>query len=122
MTRNHPYFVEAERYFRASQLRLPSLLRESDLLAAQCMFFTAVYLSFTMRIVAAWKAFAQAGTHCLAHLSWRGIIDQSVDSIRSPGTLLGSPFNSVAELTSQIPRQRTSSSREYATTACTGLS
>ncbi|KPI42303.1 uncharacterized protein AB675_9796 [Cyphellophora attinorum] len=85
--REHPFFLEAERYFRASQLRLPSLLRESDLLAAQCMFFTAVYLSFTMRIVAAWKAFAQAGTHCLAHLSSRGIIDQTVDLARSPDSI-----------------------------------
>ena len=83
--RDHPAFVEAERYFRASQIRLASLIGESDLLAAQCMFFTAVYLSFTMRIVAAWKAFAQAGTYCLAHLSSRGIIDQSVDMLRDPG-------------------------------------
>ncbi|KAL3492150.1 hypothetical protein BJX62DRAFT_236587 [Aspergillus germanicus] len=52
----------AEAFFQASQRRLGMLYHQSSLLAIQCSFLTAVYLMSTFRILAAWKAFSQAGT------------------------------------------------------------
>ena len=74
---NDPEYGAAEEYFWASQTSIGTLFHEDHLLAAKCAFFTAVYLSFTLRILPAWKAFAQAGTQCLAHLSTRGLLDNS---------------------------------------------
>lgn len=34
-----------------------------------------------MRIIEAWKAFAQAGTHCLAHLQSRNLMNDQSDHI-----------------------------------------
>jgi hypothetical protein len=62
----------AEAYFQASQRRLGMLTHESSLVSIQCTFLTGVYLMSTMRIMAAWKVFVQAGTQCLAYLISNG--------------------------------------------------
>jgi hypothetical protein len=61
-----------EAYFQASQRRIGVLYLENTLVTTQCSFLTGVYLMSTMRIMAAWKAFAQAGTQCLGYLLSRG--------------------------------------------------
>ncbi len=38
-----------------------------------------------MRIMAAWKSFAQAGTQCLAHLTSEGLMDRSLDGNETRG-------------------------------------
>ncbi|RHZ70707.1 hypothetical protein CDV55_103909 [Aspergillus turcosus] len=73
-------FRSAELYFHASQRRIGALYCENSLLAAQCAFLTGVYLMYTMRIMAAWKAFVQAGTQCLGYFASRGLIDTRSDS------------------------------------------
>lgn len=78
--REHDCFRSAEKYFWASQLRMGTLYCESHLLSAQCAFFSGVYLSFTMRTLAAWKAFAQAGTNCLAYLRTQGLMERHRNS------------------------------------------
>lgn len=82
---NDPEYRAAEEYFWASQTSIGTLFHEDHLLSAQCAFFTAVYLSFTLRILPAWKAFAQAGTQCLAHLSSRGLLDHNSGIMCTPG-------------------------------------
>lgn len=74
--RENTGFQAGEQYFWASQLRMGGLYCETHLLSAQCAFFSAVYLSFTMRTLAAWKAFGQAGTHCLAYIRTQGLMHQ----------------------------------------------
>jgi hypothetical protein len=61
-----------EAYFQASQRRIGVMYLENALVTTQCSFLTGVYLMSTMRIMAAWKAFAQAGTQCLGYLISRG--------------------------------------------------
>ncbi|KAH8879240.1 hypothetical protein GQ53DRAFT_855030, partial [Thozetella sp. PMI_491] len=63
--------VQAEAYFQAAQRRIGMLYHENSMLAVQCSFLTAVYLMSTLRILAAWKCFAQAGTQCLGWLARR---------------------------------------------------
>ncbi|KAL4882063.1 hypothetical protein BJY04DRAFT_217755 [Aspergillus karnatakaensis] len=61
--------ARAEVFFQASQRRIGMLYHQSSLTAIQCSFLTAVYLMNTFRILAAWKAFSQAGTQCVAWLT-----------------------------------------------------
>lgn len=77
-------FRSAELYFQASQRRIGALYCENSLLAAQCAFLTGVYLMYTMRIMAAWKAFVQAGTQCLGYFASRGLIDTRSESNIKP--------------------------------------
>lgn len=105
--REHPGFRAGEQYFWASQSRIGGLYCESHLISAQCAFFSAVYLSFTMRTLAAWKAFAQAGTHCLAYIRTQGLMHQSSNAYQSgcansdAGTTTTSPGASYWETTEQ---------------------
>ncbi|KPM38222.1 hypothetical protein AK830_g8341 [Neonectria ditissima] len=62
----------AELYFQMAQRRIGMLYHSNSLLAVQCSFLTAVYLMTTFRIMAAWKAFSQAGTQCVGWLAARG--------------------------------------------------
>ena len=64
--------IQAEVYFQAAQRRIGMLYHDNSLLAVQCSFLTAVYLMSTMRILAAWKCFAQTGTQYLAWLIRHG--------------------------------------------------
>ncbi|KAK7421230.1 Zcf27p [Neonectria punicea] len=62
----------AEVYFQMAQRRIGMLYHSNSLLAVQCSFLTSVYLMTTFRIMAAWKAFSQAGTQCVGWLAARG--------------------------------------------------
>jgi hypothetical protein len=62
----------AEVYFQAAQRRIGMLYHDNSLLSAQCSFLTAVFLMSTMRILAAWKCFVQAGNQCLTWLTSQG--------------------------------------------------
>ncbi|KAE9363780.1 hypothetical protein N431DRAFT_356437 [Stipitochalara longipes BDJ] len=62
----------AEAYFLASQRRIGMLCHENSFIGAQCSFLSAVYLMSTLRILAAWKCFVQAGSQCLAWLTSQG--------------------------------------------------
>lgn len=42
---------------------------ENSFIGAQCLFLTAVYVMSTLRILAAWKCFVQAGSQCLVWLT-----------------------------------------------------
>lgn len=84
-------FKVAECYFWASQRRIGLHHHHDHYLAAQLSFFTGVYFGHTMRVMAAWKAFAQAGTQCLAHFMAMGVMD---------GSTVTSPAES--ELTHQV--------------------
>lgn len=53
LPRKDPAFSAAELYFQASQRRIGALYFENSLLSTQCAFLTAVYLMYTMRIMAA---------------------------------------------------------------------
>jgi hypothetical protein len=64
--------ARAEAFFEASQRRIGMLYHQSSLIAIQCSFLIAVYLMSTFRILAAWKAFSQAGTQCVAWLTANG--------------------------------------------------
>ncbi|SPO07367.1 uncharacterized protein DNG_10061 [Cephalotrichum gorgonifer] len=94
--------ARAERYFQASQRRIGMVYHEHSLLAVQCSFLSAVYLMTTFRILAAWKAFAQAGTQFMAWLAVRGRIEPHHFGI-GPGlvsenhTPAGSPMQHVEE-------------------------
>ena len=61
----------AEHFFQMAQRRIGVLYHTNSLLAVQCGFLTAVYLMSTFRIMAAWKAFAQAGTQCVGWMAAR---------------------------------------------------
>ncbi|KAH8694481.1 hypothetical protein BGZ61DRAFT_352352 [Ilyonectria robusta] len=70
----------AELYFQMAQRRIGMLYHSNSLLAVQCSFLTAVYLMTTFRIMAAWKAFSQAGTQCVGWLAARGHTREDMDS------------------------------------------
>lgn len=63
-----------------AQRRIGMLYHSNSLLAVQCSFLTAVYLMTTFRIMAAWKAFSQAGTQCVGWLAARGHTREDMDS------------------------------------------
>lgn len=69
--------ARAEMFFQASQRRIGVVYHENSLLTMQCSFLTAVYLMSTFRILAAWKAFSQAGTQCVGWLATRGRVVES---------------------------------------------
>ncbi|CAI4217750.1 unnamed protein product [Parascedosporium putredinis] len=75
--------ARAEAYFQAAQRRIGLLYHDNSILAVQCSFLTAVYLMSTMRILAAWKCFAQTGTQ---YLAWRihRVQDQGPDAMNQP--------------------------------------
>jgi hypothetical protein len=75
--------AQADVYFQASQRRMGMLLHENSLLATQCSFLTGVYLMSTMRILAAWKSFAQASTQLQGYLMSTGRTEQRSVSGRS---------------------------------------
>lgn len=75
MPPTHPAYQLGEYYFREAQRRLGVLTCENSLVAAQCGFFTGVYLMYTLRILAAWKAFINAGTQCLGYFASKRLID-----------------------------------------------
>ncbi|KAI8663894.1 Zn(2)-C6 fungal-type domain-containing protein [Fusarium keratoplasticum] len=66
----------AELYFQMAQRRIGMLYHSNCLMAAQCSFLTAVYLMTTFRIMAAWKAFSQAGSQCVGLLVAGGSLDE----------------------------------------------
>ncbi|KAH7134562.1 c6 zinc finger domain-containing protein [Dactylonectria estremocensis] len=70
----------AELYFQMAQRRIGMLFHSNSLIAVQCSFLTAVYLMTTFRIMAAWKAFSQAGTQCVGWLAARGHTREAMDS------------------------------------------
>lgn len=82
VSRSSSVFQAAEIYFRESQRRIGALSCENSLVSTQVAFFTAVFLSSTMRILASWKYFVMAGTQCLAYLSSRGIMNIGTKSDR----------------------------------------
>lgn len=65
----------AEAYFQASQRRIGALFHDNSILSVQCSFLTGVYLMSTMRIMAAWKSFVQAGNQCLAYLATKRLLN-----------------------------------------------
>jgi hypothetical protein len=77
--RNERAFDKAELFFEASQRRIGILYCENSLISTQCAFLTGVYLMYTLRIMAAWKSFVQAGTQCLAYLTSRRLMDIQVE-------------------------------------------
>ncbi|KAJ9143827.1 C6 zinc finger domain containing protein [Pleurostoma richardsiae] len=77
--------ARAEMYFQASQRRIGMVYHENSLLAMQCSFLTAVYLMTTFRILAAWKAFSQAGTQCVGWLATRGRVVERRNRFSAPG-------------------------------------
>lgn len=77
--RNERAFEEAELFFEASQRRIGILYCENSLISTQCAFLTGVYLMHTLRIMAAWKSFVQAGTQCLAYLTSRRLMNIQVE-------------------------------------------
>uniref|UniRef100_A0A8H7TND1 Transcription factor domain-containing protein n=1 Tax=Bionectria ochroleuca TaxID=29856 RepID=A0A8H7TND1_BIOOC len=78
-SRNKERLERAEAYFQMAQRRIGMLHHANSLISAQCSFLTAVYLMSTLRIMAAWKAFSQAGTQCVGWLAARGHIQDSMD-------------------------------------------
>ncbi|KAF5005446.1 hypothetical protein FDECE_8111 [Fusarium decemcellulare] len=79
----------AELFFQMAQRRIGMLYHSNCLMAAQCSFLTAVYLMTTMRIMAAWKAFSQAGTQCVGLLITRGSLNEDGVGASPAGTGLG---------------------------------
>lgn len=71
ISRDAPEFRAADLYFQESQRHMGSLFCENSLIAVQCAFLSGVYLMYTMRIMAAWKAFVQASTQCLGYFASR---------------------------------------------------
>jgi hypothetical protein len=64
---------------------------ENSFIGAQCSFLSAVYLMSTLRILAAWKCFVQAGSQCLAWMTSQGRVTQSNQlnaAISSEGNML----------------------------------
>jgi hypothetical protein len=84
--RDAPEFRAADLYFQGSQHHMGALYCENSLIAVQCAFFSGVYLMYTMRIMAAWKAFVQASTQCLGYFASRRRLKFSIDPNAQNGT------------------------------------
>ncbi|OKP12151.1 hypothetical protein PENSUB_2311 [Penicillium subrubescens] len=69
--RDAPEFRSADLYFQGAQHHMGALYCENSLISVQCAFMSGVYLMYTMRIMAAWKAFVQASTQCLGYFACR---------------------------------------------------
>lgn len=93
--------VTAEAYFTASQRRLGMLCHENSFIGAQCSFLSAVYLMSTLRILAAWKCFVQAGSQCLVWLTSQGRMTQ------------GSKLNAADSSDDNMPWQQNESERAH---------
>ncbi|KAF7554980.1 hypothetical protein G7Z17_g2502 [Cylindrodendrum hubeiense] len=57
-------YTEAQSYFEAAQRRIGSLLCKSDIVGAQCLFLSGVYMMCTYQPVLAWRFFSQALAAC----------------------------------------------------------
>ncbi|KAF9878857.1 glucan -beta-glucosidase [Colletotrichum karsti] len=56
--------AKAQEYFRAAQKRLGILLSADDIIAAQCLFLSGVYMMCIFQPVKAWRYFVQALANC----------------------------------------------------------
>ncbi|KAK1980069.1 hypothetical protein LZ30DRAFT_750973 [Colletotrichum cereale] len=56
--------ANAQDYFKAAQRRLGSLLSSDDIIAAQCLFLSGVYMMCIFQPVKAWRHFVQALASC----------------------------------------------------------
>lgn len=88
-----------------AQRRIGMLHHTSSLLAVQCRFLTAIYLMATFRIMAAWKAFAQAGTQCVGWLAAREHVDGQAQSLSGTPFPLSHTTSSVDTVGDGIPRR-----------------
>lgn len=57
-------YMESQSYFDAAQRRIGSLLCKSDIIGAQCLFLSGVYMSCIFQPVLAWRFFSQALAAC----------------------------------------------------------
>jgi hypothetical protein len=78
--RDAPEFRAADLYFQESQRHMGTLYCENTLISVQCAFLSGVYLMYTLRIMAAWKAFVQASTQCLGYFASRRRLKVSFES------------------------------------------
>jgi hypothetical protein len=69
--RDAPEFRAGDLYFQGAQHHMGALYCGNSLISVQCAFLSGVYLMYTMRIMAAWKAFVQASTQCLGYFASR---------------------------------------------------
>jgi hypothetical protein len=64
MRSDSPPYVEAEALFQAAQKRIGTLMARSDIIGAQCLFLSGVFLMSTFRPFEAWRYFSQALAAC----------------------------------------------------------
>lgn len=83
--RDAPEFRSGDLYFQGAQHQMGALYCENSLISVQCAFLSGVYLMYTMRIMAAWKAFVQASTQCLGYFASRRRLGFSYDSHAESG-------------------------------------
>ncbi|KAK7423541.1 Zcf27p [Neonectria punicea] len=57
-------YMESQSYFEAAQRRIGSLLCQSDIVGAQCLFLSGVYMICIYQPVLAWRFFSQALAAC----------------------------------------------------------
>ncbi|KPM40513.1 hypothetical protein AK830_g6030 [Neonectria ditissima] len=57
-------YMESQSYFDAAQRRIGSLLYQSDIVGAQCLFLSGVYMICIYQPVLAWRFFSQALAAC----------------------------------------------------------
>lgn len=57
-------YVEAQALFQAAQKRIGTLMARSDIIGAQCLFLSGVFLMSTFRPFEAWRYFSQALAAC----------------------------------------------------------
>ncbi|KAF7714749.1 Fungal Zn(2)-Cys(6) binuclear cluster domain-containing protein [Penicillium ucsense] len=80
VARDATEFRTTDLYFQGAQQHMGSLFCENTLISVQCAFLSGVYLMYTMRILAAWKAFVQASTQCLGYFACRRGLASSAES------------------------------------------
>ncbi|KAF4980636.1 hypothetical protein FZEAL_3385 [Fusarium zealandicum] len=59
-----PAYMEAQVLFHAAQKRIGTLLTTSDIVGAQCMFLSGVFMMCTFKPFEAWRFFSQALAGC----------------------------------------------------------
>ncbi|RYP64817.1 hypothetical protein DL771_008597 [Monosporascus sp. 5C6A] len=64
LSMDSPAYGSSQVFFQAAQKRIGTLLVQSDIIGAQCLFFSGVYMMTVFRPMLAWRFFSQALAAC----------------------------------------------------------
>ncbi|OAQ62968.1 C6 zinc finger domain-containing protein [Pochonia chlamydosporia 170] len=80
-------YADSQVFFQAAQKRIGILLVRSDIVGAQCLFLSGVYMMMVFQPIYAWRFFSQALAACQHFPFLAKAQDMSTESALSPGSV-----------------------------------